>query len=226
MVLAAGRSSSRDAEQALAKLCQTYWYPLYAYVRRRVPDVHEAQDLTQAFFTTLMEKNYVAPATPERGRFRAYLLTCFKHFLANEWQKAKAQKRGGGRVPLSLDFERGDSRLRLEPHTQLSADELYMRQWAVAMLERVMDRLREEQSKAGAGQRFELLKSYLVGSYEGQTYAQAAARLGITETAAKTAASRMRKRYRELLRNEIAQTVACPDEIDQEIRDLFTMLGG
>ena len=144
VVLAAGRVSSANAGMALASLCQTYWYPLYAYARRRVSDVAEAQDLTQSFFAELLGKNYVGPATPERGRFRAYLLTSFKHFLSHEWEKARALKRGGGRVPISLDFDAGDSRVRVEPCAGLTAEELFERAWTVALLERVMELLRAE----------------------------------------------------------------------------------
>lgn len=225
IVLAAGRPQSAGAGEALAALCQTYWYPLYAYVRRRVPDVNEAHDLTQAFFAELLEKNYVGPATQERGRFRAYLLTSFKHFLSHEWERAKAQKRGGGRTPISLDFDDGDSRIRLEPSAGLSAEELYEKQWAVALLERVMKLLQTELAADGKTDQFAALKDFLVGEHEGTTYDEAAAKLGMTTAAAKMAASRMRSRYRKLLREEIAQTVVGPDEVDEEIRDLFRALG-
>ena len=189
----------------LAALCEAYWFPLYAYVRHRVPNVHEAQDLTQAFFAELLEKNYLGPARPKRGRFRAYLLACFKHFLSNQWQKAKARKRGGGKALLSLDFTFGDSRLRIEPSTQVTPEELYERQWAIAMLERVMGRLRREEAKAGKAERFDLLKVFLVGEQQGETYVDLAAQLDTTAAAAKMAASRLRRRYRQLLREEIAQ---------------------
>lgn len=225
IVLAAGQRKAADADQALATLCQTYWYPLYAYVRRRVTDVNEAHDLTQAFFAELLEKNYVGPATPERGRFRAYLLTSLKHFLSHQWEKAKAQKRGGGRTPISLDFNDGDSRIRLEPCDGLTADELYERQWAVALLERVMGLLESEMAASGKKDQFEHLKGFLIGEHGGSTYDDVAAKLGMTAAAAKMAASRMRGRYRQLLREEIAQTVSGPEEVEQEIRDLFQTLG-
>lgn len=225
VVLAAGRRSSADADQALASLCQTYWYPLYAYVRRRVSDIGEAQDLTQSFFAELLSKNYVGPATPERGRFRAFLLISFKHFLSHEWEKAKTQKRGGGRVPMPLDFDAGDSRIRVEPCAGLTADELYERDWAVALLERVMELLRAELVAVGKADQFDKLKDFLIGERDGRTYEEVAATLGTTSAAAKMAASRMRRRYRRLLREEIAQTVAGPAEVDQEIRDLFETLG-
>jgi DNA-directed RNA polymerase specialized sigma24 family protein len=225
VVLAAGRKSCGDADQALAALCQTYWYPLYAYVRRRVFDVNEAHDLTQSFFAELLEKNYAGPATPERGRFRSYLLVSFKHFLSHEWEKAKAQKRGGGRAPISLDFHAGDSRVRLDPCDGLTADELYQRQWAVALLGRVMELLEAELCQVGKAEQFAMLKEFLIGDHPSTTYDDAAAKLGITPAAAKMAASRLRRRYRKLLRDEIAETVAGPEEVDDEIRDLFKTLG-
>jgi RNA polymerase sigma-70 factor (ECF subfamily) len=225
MVLAAGRRPSPDADQALATLCETYWHPLYAYARRRVVQVSEAQDLTQSFFATLLEKDYVQPAAPERGRFRSYLLTAFQHFLSKEWEKAKAQKRGGGKVPIRLDFSASGSRWHLEPCTHLTADQLYERQWAVAVLHCVMDRLSAEFAQEGKAKQFELLKGFMVGDHDEHTYDDVAKELSTTAAAAKMAASRMRRRYRQLLREEIAQTVASPDEIDEEIRDLFAILG-
>ncbi len=224
VVLSAGRNSSPDSKRALASLCETYWRPLYAYVRRRVPDVSEAQDLTQAFFAELLEKNYVGSATPERGRFRAFLLAALKHFLSKQWEKAKAQKRGGGRASISLDFESADSSLRIEPASGLTAEQIYDQQWAIALLGQIMERLKSEFDRTGKAKRFDELKGFLVGDHAGTTYAQAAARLNMTEAAAKKVGSRMRRRYRELLREEIAQTVAGPDEVDEEIRKLFATL--
>lgn len=224
VVIAAGRRSSPDSRQALEALCSAYWYPLYAYVRRRVPDAAEAQDLTQAFFAELLEKNYVGTATPERGRFRAYLLTALKHFLSKEWHKAKAKKRGGGRTPLPLDFQSADSRLSIEPASGLTAEQLYERQWAVTLLDQTMERLQGEFVRAGKANQFEQLKEFIIGAHAGVTFANIAAKLGTTEAAAKMAASRMRRRYRELLREEIAQTVSGPEEIDDEIRNLFAAL--
>ena len=225
VVLAAGHRSSPDSSEALATLCRAYWYPLYAYVRRRVQDVHEAQDLTQEFFTQLLEKNLLAVAHPERGRFRAFLLTAFRHFLVNEWEKAKAQKRGGGRAPIPLDFSSGEHGLTLEPTDELTPERLYDRQWAVTLLDHVMARLREEHVRAGKEKHFELLKVFLTGQTASVSYAQVAGELGISEGAATVAAHRLRRRYRELLRAEIAQTVAEPDEVEDEIRSLFTSLG-
>lgn len=222
VVLAAGRCTSTESTKALASLCETYWYPLYAYVRRRVRDVGEAQDLTQAFFAELLQKNYVGDATPHRGRFRAFLLTAFKHFLSKEWEKAKAQKRGRGQTPISLDFESADSNLRIEPASGLTAEQLFDQQWAITLLRHIMERLKREFEQGGKSNHFVELKGFLIGDQAGTTYSQVATQLDMTEAAAKKAASRMRQRYRELLREEIAQTVADPAEIDDEIRNLFS----
>ena len=224
VVLAAGEVSRHDSRDALARLCESYWYPLYAYVRRRVDHVHEAQDLTQAFFAELLEKNYVGSATPERGRFRAFLLTTFKHFLSKQWDKAKAQKRGGGRAPIPLDFESADSRFSMEPAAGLTVEQIYDRQWAITLLGQIMERLAGEFKRAGKAKQFEELKGFIIKDHAGTTHAQAATRLNMTAAAAKMSASRMRRRYRELLREEIAQTVAGPDEVDDEIRNLFATL--
>jgi DNA-directed RNA polymerase specialized sigma24 family protein len=224
VVLSAGRDSSPDSQRALESLCSSYWEPLYAYVRRRVPDVSEAQDLTQAFFVELLEKNYVGSATPQRGRFRAFLLTAFKHFLSRQWEKARAQKRGGGRAKLPLDFSTADSKYSFEPSGGLTAERLYERTWSITLLAQVMERLREEFVQAGKSDQFDELKEFLIGDHSGRTYANAAEQLQTTEAAAKMAVSRMRKRYRELLREEIAHTVDREDEIEDEIRSLFESL--
>jgi DNA-directed RNA polymerase specialized sigma24 family protein len=224
IVIAAGGPPSPDSRQALESLAQAYWYPLYAYIRRRVPDVNEAQDLTQAFFAELLEKNYVGQAMAERGRFRSFLLTAFKHFLGKEWEKAKAQKRGGGRLPISLNFSSADSSLCIEPPAGLTAEQVYERQWAIALLTRITERLRNEFEDAGKAAQFEQFKGFLIGDPAGSTYAEAAAKLGMTEAAAKKAGSRIRQRYGELLREEIAQTVSRAEEVDDEIRSLFAAL--
>ena len=224
IVQSAGRRSSPDSQRALAALCETYWYPLYAYVRRRVADLHEAHDLTQAFFAELLEKNYVAAARPERGRFRSFLLTAFKHFLSRQWEKARAQKRGGGRAPLSLDFGAADSSLRIDAAGGLTPEQFYDQQWAITLLRRIVERLEAESGENGKGAVFTELKGFLVGDHGGTTYAEAAERVGLSEAAVKKAVSRMRQRYRELLREEIAETVAGPEEVEDEIRKLFAAL--
>jgi DNA-directed RNA polymerase specialized sigma24 family protein len=226
VVLAAGDHQRDDAQEALTRLCETYWYPLYAYVRRRVDSVHEAQDLTQEFFSRLLEKDYVAAADPERGRFRAFLLTAFKHFLSKERDKARAQKRGGGRAPLSLDLASGESRYMTGPTDTLTAEQLYDRQWTVGILDRIMRRLEGEMRESGKADWFDRLKGFIAGGADGATFAKTAKSLGTTEAAAKMATHRMRKRYRELLRHEIAETVEHVADVEDEVRSLFATFSG
>jgi RNA polymerase sigma factor (sigma-70 family) len=223
LVLSAGECGNAESERALEALCRAYWPPLYAYVRRRAADVHEAQDMTQAFFERLLEKKFLAQADPERGRFRAFLLTAFKHFLANQWEHRRAKKRGGDRVRFSLDFASYDS--HADHAAGLAPERLYERQWAITLLSRVMNRLQREMERRGKGRQFQTLKAFLAGSGE-SSYAAAAAELDVSEPAARTAASRMRARYRELLYDEIAQTVSSPEEIDDEVRRLFAAFAG
>lgn len=220
--MAAGDDRHEDAVEALSRLCEYYWYPLYAYVRRRTNE-DEARDLTQSFFAHLLEKNTVAAADQTRGRFRAFLLTALKNFLANEWNKERAMKRGGGARQLSLNFEDGDSRLRIEPSAGETAEHLYERQWAMALLDHVLSQLRQEYVAAGKERQFDLLKPFIAGA--GGDYQAAAKELGWTDNAARVAAHRLRGRYRELLRAEIAHTVGSLDDVDDEIRWLFQVLG-
>jgi RNA polymerase sigma-70 factor (ECF subfamily) len=224
IVAAAGRRSSADSRQALQSLCEAYWPALYAYARRRESDVHRSQDLTQAFFAELLDKNYVGAADPGRGRFRSFLLTAFQHFLSKQYERANAQKRGGGRSPLSLDFAAADSNFGIEPAGGPTAEQIYDRHWTLALLGRVMERLGQEFVEAGKQSTFEVLKPLLIGENPGASYAQAAASLNLSEAAARQAATRMRRRYRELLREEIAQTVETPDDVEEEIRGLFATL--
>ena len=221
IVLAAGGEDSGIAREALEVLCKTYWYPLYAYARRRAATVDEAQDLTQAFFAELLEKNFVADARPERGRFRAFLLTAFKHFLANQWHKSRAQKRGGDRCHLSLDFNEADRLFALEPAGDQSPETLFEKQWAVTLVNGVLGRLRDECALSGKGPQYELLKSYLGGVPAGASFAEVAEQLQISAGAARVVVHRLRQRYRDLMRNEIGQTVSSAEEIDNEIRNLF-----
>jgi len=224
IVRSAGRTSSPGAKLALEALCKAYWFPLYAYARRRVPDIGEAQNLTQAFFVELLEKNYVGSATPDRGKFRSFLLTTFKHFLSKEREKAHAQKRGGGRLPISLDFQSVDSSFSIEPASGLTAEQVFDQQWAIALLNRIMERLKDEFIQSGKLDQFEELKGFIIGDHSGMTYSQVSVKLDMTEAAARKAASRMRQRYGELLREEIAQTVTGTDEIENEIHSLFQAL--
>jgi RNA polymerase sigma-70 factor (ECF subfamily) len=218
VVLAAGRRGSIESDSALERLCKSYWPPLYAYVRRRVPDLHEAQDLTQAFFERLLDRDYLADADPHRGRFRAFLLTAFNHFLSKEWDKAKAQKRGGDRCRISFEFVSQDA---MEPADQLTPEKLFERQWAITLLGRVMQRLKRDMERSGKGRQFELLKHILSGDKSEVTLADIAAELGQAETATRMAASRMRSRYRELLRDEISQTLSSQEDVEDEICSLF-----
>lgn len=224
LVLAAGNREYEESNRALEKLCRAYWPPLYAYVRRRVSDIHEAQDLTQAFFERLLEKQYLADADPERGRFRAFLITAFKRFLSKERDKATAQKRGGSQVTFSVDFESQDRNWDTRQDTQ-TAERIYERQWAVTLLNRVMSRLQREMERSGKSQQFQLLKEFIGGTESG-TYATVAPMLGLSESAARMAATRMRTRYRETLREEIAQTLASEEDIDDEVRHLFATFAG
>lgn len=224
VLAAAGERGSAESRRALEALCRAYWPPLYAYVRRRVADVHQAQDLTQGFFARLLEKEYLTAADPECGRFRAFLITAFKHYLSQEWEQARAKKRGGGLAPFPLDFAWHDSHSG-GPATNLTAEQLYERQWAITLLDRVMRRLQREMERAGQGRQFQTLKE-LIGGPRETSCRQAAAELGTSEAATRMAASRLRGRYRELLRAEIAQTVSTPEEIEDEVRHLFAVFGG
>ncbi|MGZ5568938.1 MAG: RNA polymerase sigma factor [Limisphaerales bacterium] len=226
VVLAAGRSDTTHSRDALARLCQTYWYPLYAYVRRRGHNADEAQDLTQEFFARLLEKHSIASADPGRGRFRSFILTALNNFLAQEWEKARAQKRGGGAELFSLDLARAEDRYDLEPAILETPDKDFDKKWALALLETVMLQLEHEYKTEGKSDVFNALKQTLAGSRESQPYADLAKQLNTTEAAIKVTVHRLRKRYRELLQNEIANTVSSPEEIKEEMRHLFAALVG
>ena len=220
-VLAAGRESSPQADVALEELCRVYWYPLYAYVRRHGHSKEDAEDLTQTFFERFLQKNYLEGLSAERGRFRAFLLASLKHFLANEWDRAGRQKRGAHVTHLSLDWRDADTRYQLDLRDDLSPDKLYDRAWAVALLERVVARLRDECAAEGKTELFMQLKPLLMADKTTISYPQAAAALGISEEAARVAVHRLRRRYRALLREEIAQTLAEPARVEEEMRTLF-----
>jgi len=223
-VVQAGRPDSPETARALAELCRIYWYPLYAYVRRQGFDMPTAQDLTQDFFAKMLEKNYVGIADRKRGKFRWFLLTAFKCFLANEWDRARAQKRGGGATPLSLDGMTAEERYRHEPADALTADQLYDRRWALDLLDRARQRLRDEFAAAGKAERLGHLEPFLSGGPSPTDYAQTAARLGSNEAAVRQEAHRFKKRFGELLRDEVAQTVAQPDEVADELRYLIDVV--
>src|ERR1043165_9396372 len=208
VVLRAGRGADTTAHPALAQLCERYWLPLYAYVRRHKTDRQEAQDLTQEFFARLLEKKTVARANPERGRFRAFLLASLKHFLANEWNRARTQKRGGQSKQISFDWNRGESRLKLEPAQTLTPERLFEREWALQLLELVFEKLRAQYAAAGKSRQFEALHGFLRGERSDEGYAAAARELKQTEGAVRQEAHRLRKAYRALLKDERSQTLA------------------
>jgi RNA polymerase sigma-70 factor (ECF subfamily) len=224
IILLAQDGSTGEADQALATLCRTYWYPLYVYIRKRTGATDRAEDLTQAFFTRFLEKDFLAQAAPEKGRFRAYLLACCNHFLANSWDHERAQKRGGGRRVLSLDLRSAEQQYRHEPADTLSADRLFERRWALTVLEATLSRLRDEFHEARKGPLYEHLKAALVGEHNALSYADIGRALGMSEAAVKKAAQRLRQRYRELLREHVAATVEGPGAVEDEIRDLFAAL--
>ena len=222
--MAAGRDSSPEAETALATLCETYWFPLYAFVRRQGYDAQDAQDLTQGFFTRLLEKEDLRDVQRERGKFRSFLLASMKHFLMNEWDRTQAQKRGGGQRVLSVDFDEAESRIRLELSHEQTPEVIFEKQWALTLLERVRAVLREESVRAHKAEQFDRLQVYLTGEKSPGTYAEVAGELGISEAAVKMAVSRLRRRFHDCLRKEIAQTVATPDDVDDEVRSLIDAL--
>lgn len=221
-VLAAGRKSDATARRALGELCRTYWFPLYAYVRRHGHSKEDAEDLTQSFFARFLEKNYLAGLERERGKFRAFLLAALKHFVANEWDQSHRQKRGGDLTHLSLDWQTADTKLQVAATGEPSPDRAFDREWAVVLLEQVIARLRDENARDGRGQLFEQLKPFLTVGKSAIPYPQAAAATGLSESAVRVAVHLLRRRYRELLREEIAQTLADPTQVDDEMRALFS----
>ena len=224
VVLAAGDHAQGGSHNALAELCQTYWFPVYAFVRRRVADSEQAQDLTQEFFATLLEKDWLGRARKERGRFRSYLLTAVSRFLAKHWRKSNTLKRGGGTKTLSLDFAWGETRIQNELAIQESPEAAFDRLWAIQLLELVHRRLQQEYTGAGKQSLYEELKPFLVGSGDVEPKEIVAQRLGLSSGAFRTAVYRLRRRFRQLVLNEIAHTVAELDEVDDEVQRLFAAL--
>ncbi|MBI3714494.1 MAG: sigma-70 family RNA polymerase sigma factor [Betaproteobacteria bacterium] len=225
-MLSAQENCSGAADAALERLCRTYWWPLYAFVRRRGYEAHDAQDLTQEFFARLLAKDFLLSVDRNKGRFRSFLLAALEHFLAKEWRRANAQKRGGKFTFVSTDAESAEQQYLQVPAANLSPQQLFEQQWAMTLLDQTLSRLREEFVAAGNEAQFEVIKIFLTGEKQAASYAELAVKLGTTEAALKMAVSRMRKRYGELLRAEIANTVSIPEEMDEELRALFAALSG
>lgn len=223
VVLATADQASPQSTAALEQLCRSYWYPLYAFVRRRGYGPEDAQDLTQEFFFRLLSKNYLAQVDPSKGKFRSFLLAAINHFLANEWDRNNAVKRGGRVTFLPLDLESAEQRLA-GASSKHSPEQTFERCWALALLQEVLGRVRDEVVTAGRGAHFEELKVFLTGEKSTESYAALAARLNTNEGALRKEVQRLRHRYGELLREEIARTVATPAEVEDEICHLFTVL--
>ena len=224
VVLAAKVGDSPSVQEALEKLCRTYWYPVYAYLRRRGCAEHDAQDLTQGFFAQLLERRSIQGVEREKGKFRSFLLASLNYYVADERDRANAQKCGGGRAVLSLDAREAEQRYRLEPLDERSPEKIFEHRWAMALLDQVLVRLGQEFADAGKRKLFERLQAFLVEGTRYKTYAEVAREVCMTEEAVKKAAQRMRRRYHQLFREEIAQTVASPAEVDEELRHLCAVL--
>jgi RNA polymerase sigma factor (sigma-70 family) len=224
VVLAAARKKDLGlAEQSLEQLCRVYWPPLYAYIRRQGESPHDAQDLTQEFFARVLEKDFLGSVDQTKGRFRSFLLASLKHFLSNQRVRARAQKRGGGQSPLSLDFSDAETSIGFQPADAQTPEKAFEKRWALTLLEQSLARLRKEYSDRGRHEIFEQLKTTLTEG-RGVAYAELSARLGISEASVKMAVHRLRQRYRAVLRAEIAGTVAHESEVEDELREVFRAL--
>jgi RNA polymerase sigma factor (sigma-70 family) len=221
LVLAAGHQANARSSEALASLCEMYWYAVYAFIRRQGYRPEDGADLTQAFFLRVLEKNYFQDADPARGRFRAFLCASIRHFLSNERDRARALKRGGAHPLISLDVETAEGRYELQPRDDLTPEKLFDRHWALTLLERVLTRLREDHVSAGKAELFDHLKGFLTGDSAAVPYADVAKALGMTEGAVKVAVHRLRRHFRDTLVQEIAETVSDPADIDAEIEYLL-----
>lgn len=223
LVLEAGDKQSPHSRRALGILCERYWHPVYSYIHYRGYDRGETEDLTQGFFAQLLEKNYLKMADRERGRFRSFLLASLKNYLADQWHRAQAQKRGGEKSRFQLDFERAESHYR-EPAQETTPETLFEQQWAATLLGEVLDQLRDEAAQNGSAERFDHLQGFLTGDSTGTPHKQVAQELGISEEAVRVSIHRMRRRFGKLLRDQIALTVSEPGQVDNEIRFLFAAL--
>ncbi len=221
MVIAAGQEDAPGARQALESLYQIYWPPLYCYLRRQGYDRSRAEDFVQGFFTHLLEKRGLETVKPQKHKFRSFLLASLKNFVADECRRARSERRGGGKCILSLEFEQAETHYALEPADRLSADRLFDRSWAMTVIGRAMEALKHEYVQAGKGELFEQLKSHVTTEPQAGVYRRTAEGLGMSEGAVRVAAHRLRRRLRELIRGEIAETVAPAEELEEEVRDLF-----
>jgi RNA polymerase sigma-70 factor (ECF subfamily) len=224
VIVAAREGDAAEAREALATLFRTYWYPLYAFIRREGHSADQAQDLTQGFFAELLEPGSLAAADRARGKFRSYLLGACKHYLSHERERARARKRGGGHSIVSLDLRGAEDRYTSEPAHNLTPEKLFDRRWAMALLDRVFGRLREEFAQKGKDELFDRLRLCLLGEKEAVPYGKVARELGMSEGSVKVAAHRLRRRFREVLHEEIGRTVDDPADVADEIRELFAAL--
>jgi len=223
-VLAAASPDSRVAQQALARLCQTYWYPLYAYARSQGHSPESAEDLTQGLFVRLLERKDLEHGERQKGRFRYFLLACFRHFIADEFDKAVARKRGGGQTLVSIDAQAAEQRFVLEPVDHCSPDKLFERRWALTVLDEALGRLAEEYRESRKDRVYRALEGFLTCDGKQASYAAIGRQLGLSESAVKSTLHRMRQRHRELIREEVAHTVSTAREIDEEVRHLIAVL--
>ncbi len=224
VVLSAADKQNPGSLQSLESLCRAYWLPLYSFARRQGESAHDAQDLTQEFFARLLEKDYLAAVDKNKGRFRSFLLAAFKHFLSNERDKARAQKRGGGHAPIAIQFDSAETQYGFEPVDTMTADRIFERRWALTLLERTTARLREEYVHDGKAALYEQLKITLTEPRGAIAYAKLAESLAMSEGAVKVAVHRLRQRYRAVLRAEVAETVANSADVEDEVRQVFRAL--
>ncbi len=225
VVLRARDEGSAEASEALASLCQSYWPPLYSFIRRQGSSVEDAQDLTQKYFARVLERNYFSAADRKKGKLRTFLLSTLKHFLANEYDRTQALKRGGGQVIIPLDTDFAEGRHGVDPGHEITPERQFEQNWAMTLLDKVMAELRKDYARAGKTNQFDEFKPFISDPNPSVAFSEVASRLGMTEAAVKMAVSRLRQRYRRLLREQIARTVSSPDEVDDEIRHLFAVFG-
>jgi RNA polymerase sigma factor (sigma-70 family) len=222
-VMAAQRGGSREAEAALEKLCQTYWYPLYSYLRRKGSDPHKAQDLTQEFFFRLLKENYLGAVDRRKGKFRSFLLAALNHFVSNQRDYERAAKRGGGQALISLDDTDAENRFKLEPVSDLSPEKIFEKNWFLTLFDQALARLRDEQKAAGKGELFEHLRPFIIEDAESGDYNTVATRVNMTANAVAVTVHRLRERYKKLVQDEVMRTVADPSELDDELRRFFSI---